>query len=187
MMVVNVLSRRVRVLAGMVVVLAVLAAPVAGAMGPALGGVDIPDSNIRMVVTGTKEECSAACDAEPACAAATFVMPGTIQGPDGRCYLKSASAPQVENYNCYSFVKQVIQPVFACVMSNPVADFSAATANTTQPPRGFAPLTVEFTDLSTGVAGGPGTLGTGARSRTTRTPYTPTRRGAPAGRTMTSP
>ena len=150
----KVLSRLIFALAGMVIVLGVLAAPVTGAMGPALGGVDITDSNIRMVVTGTKEECSAACDAEPACAAATFVLPGTIQGPDGHCWLKSASAPQTDNFNCYSFVKISLQPVFGCVMSSPKAIFGATITNTSLPPRGFAPLAVEFSDMSTGVAGG---------------------------------
>lgn len=135
-----------------VVVLAVLAAPVAGVMGPALGGVDIIGNNIRMVVVGTKEECSAACNAEPACAAATFVLPGTIQGPDGHCYLKSASTPRTDNFNCYSFEKLAVQPVFACIMSNPKADFSMQAAGNL-PPRGFAPLVVQFTDLSTGVSG----------------------------------
>lgn len=146
-------SRYVRFVCGTVII-ALLAGPAAAAMGPALGGVDIVGNNIRMVVVGTKEECSAACDAEPACMAATFVLPGTIQGPDGHCYLKSAATPQTSNFNCYSFEKLVIQPVFGCVMSSPAADFSAAAANTSQPPRGFAPLSVAFTDLSTGVSGG---------------------------------
>ena len=147
--VVKVLSRGVWPCACMVVVVFLLAGPAAGAMGPALGGVDITDSNIRMVVVGTKEECSAACDAEPACAAATFVLPGTIQGPDGHCWLKSASTPQTDNFNTYSFVKLVIQPVTLCIPDDPKADFTM-TGPDNKPPRGFAPLPVQFTDQSAG-------------------------------------
>ena len=142
-------SRLFLVAGCMVFVISVLAAPVAGAMGPALGGVDITDSNIRMVVVATKEECSAACDAEPACAAATFVLPGTIQGPDGHCYLKSASTPRTDNFNCYSFVKLVLQPVTICTPGDVIADF-AMTGPDNKAPRGFAPLTVQFTDMSAG-------------------------------------
>ncbi|MFA5268373.1 MAG: PEGA domain-containing protein [Methanoregula sp.] len=165
----------------MIMVLAVLAAPVSGAMGPALGGVDITGNNIRMVVTGTKEACSAACDAEPACAAATFVLPGTIQGPDGHCYLKSASTPQTDNFNCYSFIKTLIQPVIACVMSFPKADFGATITNTSQPPRGFAPLTVKFADMSTGATAWSWDFGDGSAVSHGQNPFHTYTAGSPDG------
>jgi PKD repeat protein len=163
-----------------VIVLVLLAAPVTGAMGPALGAVDIADNNIRMVVVGTKEECSAACDAEPACVAATFVLPGTIQGPDGHCYLKNAAAPQEDNFNCYSFVKLVILPFTVCAMSNPKADFGV-TSTGNKLPRGFAPLVVQFTDRSTGAKGWSWDFGDGSAVSHEQNPVHTYTAGSPDG------
>jgi PKD repeat protein len=163
-----------------VIMLAVLAAPAAGVMGPALGAVDISDNNMRMVVVATKEECSAACDAEPACAAATFVLPGTIQGPDGHCYLKSASMPQTDNFNCYSFVKLVILPVTVCAMSNPKADFGMLAAGN-KPPKGFAPIVVQFTDMSSGAYGWSWDFGDGSAVSTDKNPVHTYTVGSPGG------
>lgn len=165
----------------MVIVLALLAPPVVGAMGPAMGGVDIPGNNIRSVVLATREECSAACDAEAACVAATFVLPGTIQGPDGHCYLKSASTPQVDNFNCYSFVKLTALPVIlGCVMSNPSAEFDMLAAGN-KPPRGFAPLVVQFTDASTGAAGWSWDFGDGSALSHDKNPVHTYTAGGPDG------
>jgi PKD repeat protein len=164
-----------------VIVLVLLAAPVTGAMGPALGAVDITDNNIRMVVVGTKEECASACDAEPACLAATFVLPGTIQGPDGHCYLKSASTPQTDNFNCYSFEKLIILPVtIGCVMSNPKADFGMTSAGN-KPPKGFAPLVVQFTDMSAGAYGWSWDFGDGSAVSTDKNPVHTYTAGSPGG------
>ena len=162
---------RVLPVACLVLACSMLLVPVAGTMGPALGGVDIGDSNIRMVVLATKEECSAACDAEPACVAATFVLPGTIQGPDGHCYLKSASTPQTDNFNCYSFVKVTGPPAGGgCAGATPSADFSAAPESTTRFGYGFAPLTIRFTDLSTGATAWSWNFGDGSPPSTDRNP-----------------
>ncbi len=163
------------------IVLAVLVAPVPGTMGPALGGVDISDNNIRNIVVNTKEECASACDAEPACQAATFVLPGTIQGPDGHCYLKSAATPRTDNFNCYSFEKLAIQPVIACVMSFPKAGFGATITNTSNPPRGFVPLTVEFADLSTGATAWSWDFGDGTAVSHDRNPIHTYTKGSPGG------
>jgi hypothetical protein len=165
----------------MILVLALLAGPVAAAMGPALGGVDITGSNIRMIVAGTKEECSAACDAEPACQAATFVLPGTIQGPDGHCYLKSASTPRTDNFNCYSFVKLTALPIaIGCLLSIPSADFGGLAAGN-KPPRGFAPLVVQFTDMSTGAAGWSWDFGDGSAVSHEQNPVHTYTAGSPDG------
>lgn len=120
--------------------LAVLVTPVQGTMGPALGGVDIPGNDIGTIIVGTKEDCASACEANPSCLAATYVLPGTIQGPDGHCWLKRAITSQQENFNCYSFIKQII----SCVSVHPTADFIGT------PREGFVPFDVQFTDQSTG-------------------------------------
>lgn len=123
---------------------AVLVTPVLGAMGPALSGVNIPGNDIGTMVVGSKEECASACDANPSCLAATYVLPGTIQGPEGHCWLKSATTPHQENFNCYSFIKQIVLPTIGCVSIPPTAEFIGT------PREGFVPFDVQFTDQSTG-------------------------------------
>jgi hypothetical protein len=49
-------------------------------------------------------QCQAACFAEPQCVAFTFVHPG-VQGPNARCWLKSAVPPPVPDRCCVSGLK----------------------------------------------------------------------------------
>ncbi len=140
-----------------VIVLAVLAAPVMGAMSAPMNARDLTGTNMEGIdhwntVVSSAQECSVLCDNTQGCAGATYVLPNTIQGPDGHCWRKSAVTGDTENFNCISFTKLAMLPVFGCVMSNPSADFSMLAAGN-KPPRGFAPLVVQFTDASTGAAG----------------------------------
>lgn len=127
-------------------------------MGAPMNARDLTGTNMEGIdhwntVVSSAQECADLCDTTAGCVGATYVLPGTIQGPDGHCWRKSAVTGDTENFNCISFTKLAVLPVFACIMSNPKADFSLQAPGN-QPPRGFAPLAVQFTDLSTGVSGG---------------------------------
>jgi hypothetical protein len=50
-------------------------------------------------------DCSFACQAENRCRAWTFVRPG-IQGPSGRCWLKTAAPAAVRNSCCTSGIRK---------------------------------------------------------------------------------
>jgi len=50
----------------------------------------------------TAQECKAMCDSEEPCKAWTFVKPGTIQGPEAHCYLKSIIPERSINTSCVS-------------------------------------------------------------------------------------
>src|SRR5262245_33583682 len=62
--------------------------------------VNRPGSDYRSfeMVTPSPETCQSTCMNEPQCAAFTYVNPG-VQGPNARCWLKSA-APQPLNDGC---------------------------------------------------------------------------------------
>jgi hypothetical protein len=74
-------------------------------------GVDRPGSDIQQLVFDApapgvfdlrEYQCSNACWLNESCLAWTYVRPGTIQGPKGNCWLKSAIAPAAANACCVS-------------------------------------------------------------------------------------
>jgi PKD repeat protein len=145
-------SRSCLLLGSIVIVLAVLAAPVMGAMGTPMNARDLTGTNMEGIdhwntVVGNAQECSVLCDNTPGCAGATYVLPNTIQGPAGHCWRKSAVTGDTENFNCISFEKLTVLPVVGCVMSNPSAELSYVGGYHGS---GSAPLIIQFTDLSTG-------------------------------------
>jgi len=138
----------------MIIVLAVLVAPAMGAMSAAMNARDLTGTNMAGIdhwntFVTSAQECADLCDTTAGCAGATYVLPNTIQGANGHCWRKSAVTGDTENFNCISFTKLAVVPVAGCVMSNPSADFSYQ-GDWDNHGSGSAPLTIQFTDLSTG-------------------------------------
>lgn len=127
------------------VMILVLVIPVSGTM-QMLANVNIPGNDINNGWTDIKPDaqaCADECELNSNCYAATYVHPGTIQGDDGHCWLKSAQSAstfQETNYNTTSFVK--IASVSCIILPGWKADFSAS------PKTGTIPLSVSFTDTS---------------------------------------
>mgnify|MGYP000745995732 CR=1 FL=1 len=68
-------------------------------------GFDRPGSDYRnFPFDAGPERCQQACAEDPNCKAFTWVRPG-VQGPQARCWLKSAVPTAVANANCVSGVK----------------------------------------------------------------------------------
>jgi PAN domain len=61
-------------------------------------GIDRPGLDFNNTPSQGAADCSFACQLENQCRAWTFVRPG-VQGPSGRCFLKSA-VPQARRDNC---------------------------------------------------------------------------------------
>ena len=60
--------------------------------------IDRPGSDFRNTASPGANECSFACQLENQCRAWTFVRPG-VQGPSGRCFLKT-NVPRARRNNC---------------------------------------------------------------------------------------
>jgi PKD repeat protein len=144
---------------GIVVLMAVLVFPVTGSMSAPMNARDLTGTNMPgidhwNIPVNSAQECADLCDTTPGCVGATYVLPNTIQGPDGHCWRKSVVTGNVENFNCISFLKQAVLPVTFCVMSNPHAgfDYKVLSNNFADPTAlpGMAPLSVQFNDYSTG-------------------------------------
>lgn len=61
-------------------------------------GVDRPGRDYKNIASPGAAQCSFSCQAENQCRAWTYVRPG-IQGPSGRCWLKTA-VPQATRNGC---------------------------------------------------------------------------------------
>jgi len=141
----------------MIIMLAFLAGPVTGAMSAPMVSRDLTGTNMEgidhgKIIVDSAEECASLCDTTPGCTGATYVLPNTIQGPDGHCWRKSVVTGDTGNPHCISFTKLTILPITGCVMSNPHAEFvgQGVGKQFTYQFGEFAPLTMQFTDLSTG-------------------------------------
>ena len=64
-------------------------------------GIDRPGSDFSNTPSNSAVDCSFACQASNRCRAFTFVRPG-IQGPSGRCFLKTSIAGAQQNDCCTS-------------------------------------------------------------------------------------
>ncbi|HEY7370897.1 MAG TPA: PAN domain-containing protein [Polyangia bacterium] len=90
---------------------------VAAAPGPAYPAatlewnVNRPGSDYRSfeMVTPSPETCQATCMNEPQCMAFTYMNPG-VQGPNARCWLKSAAPPPINDGCCVSGTKYASAP-----------------------------------------------------------------------------
>ncbi|MEZ5668254.1 MAG: PAN domain-containing protein [Alphaproteobacteria bacterium] len=104
--------RPIRLAAGLALAIGVVAC-VPGGFGPGGG----PGAALEYGVTRTGGDyanfdlaaanpmmCRAACQADAACQAWTYVNPG-VQGPNARCWLKSSVPPPTTNACCVSGVK----------------------------------------------------------------------------------
>ena len=67
--------------------------------------IDRPGRDYSHAPSRGASDCSFACQAENRCRAWTYVRPG-IQGPSGRCWLKSAVPGAVRNSCCTSGVRK---------------------------------------------------------------------------------
>ncbi|MBN2173308.1 MAG: PAN domain-containing protein [Bacteroidales bacterium] len=68
---------------------------------------DIPGNNLKNFELKPDETCQTCierCLADPDCKGYTYVKPG-VQGPNARCYLKSAAPNTTSNNNCISGIK----------------------------------------------------------------------------------
>ena len=61
-------------------------------------GVDRPGRDYKNIASPGAAQCSFSCQAENQCRAWTYVRPG-IQGPSGRCWLKT-TVPQANRNGC---------------------------------------------------------------------------------------
>jgi hypothetical protein len=68
--------------------------------------VNRPGSDYRSfeMITPSPDTCQATCMNEPQCAAFTYTNPG-VQGPNARCWLKSAAPPPINDGCCVSGTK----------------------------------------------------------------------------------
>jgi len=81
--------------------------PVVGVPGAALEpNVNRPGADYRSLDLGAPrpEDCQAACMADQACVAFTYVNPG-LQGPNARCWLKNQVTPPMADGCCVSGTK----------------------------------------------------------------------------------
>ncbi len=67
-------------------------------------GVDRPGLDYKNIASPGAAQCSFSCQAENQCRAWTYVRPG-IQGPSGRCWLKTAVPRASRNSCCTSGVR----------------------------------------------------------------------------------
>ena len=67
--------------------------------------IDRPGRDYKNSLSRGASDCSFACQAENQCRAWTYVRPG-IQGPFGRCWLKSTVPGAVRNNCCTSGVRK---------------------------------------------------------------------------------
>lgn len=74
----------------------------------ALHGIEVntdrPGMDYKRIVLDAKF-CEDQCAKEPQCKAWTYVKPGTVQGPDAKCWLKSSVPSPVKDACCDSGVK----------------------------------------------------------------------------------
>jgi len=140
-------------------VLVILIVPAMGAMSSPMNARDLTGTNMEGIdhwntFVNSAQECADLCDTAPGCVGATYVLPNTIQGPNGVCWRKSVVSGNIENFNCISFTKLVVLPITGCAMSNPHAsfDYNVLSNNFADPTAlpGMVPLSVQFTDYSTG-------------------------------------
>jgi hypothetical protein len=86
-------------------VLLVLAAAPAAAQISSEPGVDRKGGDYRNFVAPSTADCMRQCALDAACKAYTFVLPNTIQGPEGRCWLKNTVPGPQSATCCVSGVK----------------------------------------------------------------------------------
>jgi hypothetical protein len=67
-------------------------------------GIDRPGADVDVSASGSQEACAQRCRGDRRCIAFTFVLPTTIQGPEGRCWLKAAVPPSRQAACCVSGV-----------------------------------------------------------------------------------
>jgi PKD repeat protein len=115
-------------------------------MGGDLSGTNMEGFDHWNTFVNSAQDCAALCDNTPGCAGATYVLPNTIQGPNGHCWRKSVITGAVTNSACISFHSQSVSVPggFSCWGPMPTPEFSAS------PVSGMAPLAVQFTDQSIG-------------------------------------
>jgi PKD repeat protein len=140
-----------------IAILIFLATPVMGAMSTPMISRDLVGKNMEGInhlntFTGSAQECADLCDNTPGCTGATYVLPEP-QESQGRCWRKETVTSDVVESCCISFVK-VILPISGggCSGIGSHADFTKDYGTVYKNNQGLVPLTVSFTDKSTGAA-----------------------------------
>lgn len=71
-------------------------------------GTDRRGADLESNAAASTDVCAQRCRNNPRCVAFTFVLPNTIQGPEGRCWLKAAVPPSSAAGCCVSGVKTIV-------------------------------------------------------------------------------
>lgn len=71
-------------------------------------GTDRRGADLAVDIAASPEACAERCRNDRRCVAFTFVLPNTIQGPEGRCWLKFAVPPSSASGCCVSGVKTIV-------------------------------------------------------------------------------
>jgi hypothetical protein len=129
----------------LVAVILLLVLPALGSMSAPMNARDLTGTNMEGIdhwntFVNSAQECADLCEQTSGCEGAVYVLPNTIQGPNGHCWRKSSVVKDIENFNCISFIKGPSGG--GCSGAIPQVDFSANQVS------GDAPLAVTFTALA---------------------------------------